>query len=184
MKRAVILHGTDASPDVNWFPWLNNVLKNRGYKVWIPHLPGNHTPNRKVYNDFLLKGGWDFSDNLIIGHSSGAVSVLNLLQDERMTNVDTAILVGAWSGMTDTDLDAEQFSELFPKEGFDFKTIKSKSKNIIFLHGNDDPYCPLNQAKWLAKQLDAPIKVIPKGHHLGVRFKELPELLDVLKECG
>lgn len=94
-KRAVILHGTDASPDANWFPWLKEKLEAEGYEVWVPELPGNHTPNREVYNDFLFGSDWDLTDNIVVGHSSGAVSVLNLLMDERCPKVKLAVVVSA-----------------------------------------------------------------------------------------
>jgi hypothetical protein len=59
MKRAVILHGTDGSPDMNWFPWLKEKLEADGYEVWAPLLPENHTPSKEVYNNFLLGYDWD-----------------------------------------------------------------------------------------------------------------------------
>jgi predicted alpha/beta hydrolase family esterase len=184
MKRAVILHGTDASPESNWFKWLKEELEKAGYLVWLPSLPGNHAPNAKVYNDFLFGSGWDFTDNLIVGHSSGAVSVLNLLSDSRCPKIKAAVMVGAWSTCEGTDLPPEQFTNLFPSEGFDFDHIRSKSSNILFLHGSDDPFCPLQQAKNLAKNLDSEIIVVPGGHHLGQKFKELPILVQSLADKG
>ena len=180
--KAVILHGTDGKPSHNWFPWIKSELESRGFKVWIPELPNNHTPNRHVYNNFLLDSNWDFKNNLVIGHSSGAVSVLNLLEDNRCPSIDTGILVGAWAKMDGTDLDKKQFKNLFPEDGFNFSKIKEKSKKLIFLHGDDDPYCPLAQAKWLAKQTSSEIIIIPGGQHLGSTYKKLPELLDILKK--
>jgi len=182
MKRAVILHGTDGSPSDNWFPWLKSKLKECGYEVWVPAMPNNHTPNRQVYNDFLFSGGWDFTDNLVVGHSSGAVSVLNLLEDSRCPKIKTGILVGAWANMSETDLDQEQFKDLFPAAGFNFETIAGKTGELVYMHGSDDPYCPLDQAQWLAKQTDSQIIVVPNGHHLGSKFTELPELIKVLKD--
>lgn len=180
MKQAVILHGTDGSPDGNWFPWLKRRLQEYGYEVWVPELPGNHTPNRHIYNDFLFGSGWDFTDNLVIGHSSGAVSVLNLLADKRCPHIRMGVLVGAWSHMEETDLDREQFKDLFPPDGFDFATIRSKAPELLFLHGSDDPYCPIEQSRWLADQTDSEIIVIPDGQHLGANYPEFPQLLDAL----
>jgi hypothetical protein len=181
MKRAVILHGTDGKPQDNWFPWLKSQLEAKDFKVWVPNLPNNHTPNRHVYNDFLFSSSWDFKDNLVIGHSSGAVTILNLLADDRCPPVKAGVLVGAWAHMDGTDLDRDQFKDLFPADGFDFSEIKPKAGEFIFLHSDIDPYCPLDQAKWLAKQTDAEIIIIPGGQHLSSGHKQLPELLEALE---
>jgi predicted alpha/beta hydrolase family esterase len=182
VKQALILHGTDATPDQNWFPWLKNQLEAQGYNVWAPLLPENHTPNRKTYGNFLLDGSHDLTDGIIIGHSSGAVEVLNLLMDPRMPHVKLAVMVSAWAGEKPNGYDTnEQFENLFPPEGFDFKAMKQKADAILFMHGADDPYCPVERAQYLAKELDAPITVIPNGHHLGAKFTELPELWQVIE---
>lgn len=185
MKRAVILHGTDASPDMNWFPWMRTQLEAHGYEIWVPQLPESHTPNRQVYNDFLFGQGWDFTDNVVIGHSSGAVSVLNLLQDERCPHIATGVMIGVWAradGLKDgSPQDAEQFKDLFPSEGFDFAKIKANADNFLYLHGSDDPYCPIGQARWISQQMGGDFIEIPNGHHLGARYKELPQLVDALE---
>lgn len=183
MTRAVILHGTDATPNESWRPWMKKKLEVEGYEVWIPALPENHTPNREVYGDFLFGQGWDFTDNLVIGHSSGAVEVLNLLMDERCPKVKMGVMVGAWAGGLPNSYEEgnPQFINLFPKEGFDFERIKSKADKLAFFHGDNDPYCPLEQAQYLAKNLDASLTVIPNGGHLGSALTEFPELWDVIK---
>lgn len=181
MKRAVILHGTDSNPSENWFPWLKQKLEERGYEVWVPKLPGNHTPNREVYNNFLFQSGWDFTNNIVIGHSSGAVSVLNLLQDERCPHVKMGVMVSAWAKGTPAGMNDEQFEKLFSKDGFNFQEIIQKADKLEFIHSQDDPYCPLEQAKWLAGQTSATITTIPNGSHLGSNFKELPQLWQILE---
>jgi predicted alpha/beta hydrolase family esterase len=182
MKRAIILHGTDAGPDWNWFPWLQAKLEAEGYEVWVPLLPENHTPNREVYADFLLGSGFDFADAIVVGHSSGAVEVLNILDDERFPKLKLAALVGAWAGGKPEGFDSnEQFENLFPIGGFKFAGMKQKADNIAFLHGDDDPYCPLEQAQYLAEQLDASITIVPGGKHLGKAYPELPELWEIVE---
>ncbi len=185
MKKAVILHGTDGSPEGNWLPWLKRQLESKGYEVWVPLLPNNHTPNRQVYNDFLFDSGWDFHDNLVIGHSSGAVSVLNLLEDERCPHIKAGVMVGAWHDTKNSPLkDTYRFDNLFPLNGFNFQRIKSQADRLIYIHGDDDNHCPVEQAKWLAKQTDSEIIIIPGGRHLtgSAGFTELPQLTAALQD--
>lgn len=81
MKNALILHGTDNNSQNNWFQWLKGQLQEKGFSVLVPNLPNAHRPNPKIYNRFLLDSGFDFnSESILVGHSSGAVAILSLLQ--------------------------------------------------------------------------------------------------------
>lgn len=183
MKRAVILHCTDGSPKLSWLPWLEDKLQKAGYNVWVPHLPKNHTPNVRVYNDYLFSQDWDFEDNIVVGHSSGAVSVLNLLMEERCPKIKLGVMVGAWAkGQPNGLFLPGQFKNLFPPDGFDFDLIKSKADRLEFLHSDDDPYCPLEQAQYLASELDAPITVLHGAGHIGRGFKEKPEIWEIIEK--
>jgi len=181
-KKAAILHGTDSTPSDNWFPWLKQELEDDRYEVWVPELPGNHIPDKKVYGDFLFGSDWDFANSIVIGHSSGAVEVLNMLMDDRCPNIDTAVIVSGWEHGTPTGMDAYQFENLFPENGFDFEKIKQKVKRIEFIHADDDPYCTMEQAKHMASELDARLTVIEGGGHLGENYIEFPQLLRLTTE--
>ncbi len=186
MKRAVILHGTDGNPGENWFPWLKGKLEAKGYDVWVPQLPECHTPSRETYAKFLLQSDFDFEDAVVIGHSSGAVEVLNILDDERFPKLRVAIAVSAWAEGDPLDggeswLEPGQFDHLFPTEGFHFDRMKSKVNVIKFVHADDDPYCPLAQAQHLAKNLGADLTVVPNGKHLGSNLTEFTQLWDLVQ---
>jgi predicted alpha/beta hydrolase family esterase len=187
MKRAVLLHGTDGNPDYCWFPWLVEQLAGRGIETFVPLLPENHTPNRSVYEEFLKDSGWDFSDNLLVGHSSGATSVLNILQTDWLPKVDTVVLVGTFLNeklLSDVDwYEPGQFDALFP-EKFDIKTIKSKAKYFYFIHSDDDRYCDIEDAKMLCEKLGGKFITVPGGKHLSSNCIELPEILPILKQDG
>ena len=186
-KRAVILHGTDCSPDSNWLPWAKHQLESRGYDVWVPELPGNHTPNRFVYDGFLRESGWDFTDNVLIGHSSGATNILNLLAADWFPTVEKAILVGTF--LNEDKLHANrpdwyedgQFDQLFPVV-FDVDTIKAKAREFIFIHGVDDPYCAYDDTVAFCKAVGGTLKSVVDGRHLSSNRKELPELLPYIED--
>lgn len=185
MKRAVILHGTKANHSSNWFPWLRQELGLLGYEVWVPDLPQADKPSVRRYNEFLLSSGWDFEDNLIIGHSSGSVAILGLLQDfPEGQKIDTAIFVGAFTERLAESPSWEMLRELFDRP-FDFEAIKKKADKFIFMHSEDDPYCPIEQAEYLSEQLGGEFhRFNGMGHfsyELDKRFDKFPELLSVIK---
>ncbi|MCE7898379.1 MAG: hypothetical protein DPW11_04050 [bacterium] len=185
MKNALILHGTDGHSKVNWFDWLRVELEHKGYEVWVPDLPGANKPNIQRYNDFLFANkDWEFTQQtIIIGHSSGAVEILGLLEAlPEGTNVGTCYLVGAFRN----DLKWDALSDLFLKP-FDFEKIKSKAKRFVFIHSDNDPYCPLEHAEYLSKQLDGELIVKHGQKHfsvgtMGDSYREFPDLLELIEQ--
>ena len=184
MKNALILHGTNNNSKGNWIPWLKNKLEDKGFKVWTPNLPKATHPNIKRYNKFLLSKNWDFNqDSIIIGHSSGAVATLGLLQVlPEKTKVNTCILVGTFND----DLGWDVLDGLF-ETPFDWQKIKKKAKKFIFIHSDNDPYCPLEHAQFQAKKLDGELHLLKGQKHfsfntMGEKYKKFPFLLKLLNE--
>lgn len=185
MKNALILHGTGGDHNENWFPWLHKQLEENGYKVWSPDLPEADTPNIQRYNKFLLsENNWTFDqDSILVGHSSGAVAILGLLQAlPEGAKVDTCYLVGAFKN----DLGWDSLSGLF-EEPFDFNDIQSKADKFVFIHSDNDPYCPLDHAEYLAEQLDAELIVKEGQQHFSVStfgeaYTEFPFLLELIEQ--
>ena len=183
MKNAIILHGTDNTPEGNWFRWLESELKKLDYEVWLPQLPDSQLPNAEKYNNLLLNHGFDFNDEtILVGHSSGAVAILNLLQElPEETRVKASFLVGAFKG----PLDKAARSELFPKP-FDFEKIKLHCQKFVFIHSDNDPYCPLSDAKFLSDKLGGKLVVEPgQGHfnlETGPQYKQFSLLLELIEK--
>ena len=158
MTKFLILHGTDGSPESNWFMWLKGVLIGKGHEVWLPQLPHSNTPSTKIYNKFLLSNS-DFifdKDTIIIGHSSGAVEILSLLQHlPPELIVKATVLVSAFKD----DLSWDTLKGLFI-EPLDFDEIKKHCLNFIFIHSDNDPYCPVEHAEYLAEQTEGKLIVL------------------------
>lgn len=187
MKRAVLLHSTDSKPDDYWFPWLKAYLERAGYEVYAPILPNNQIPNRHTYEQFLKASDWDFTDNLLVGHSSGATTVLNLLQSDWFPKVKACVLAGTFLNeklTKDADWVVEgQFNNLF-LDNYERTDILKKCDKFYFVHGSDDPYCDIEDAKELSYKLNGTFITIQNGHHLGKAsgLLELPQLTDVLEQ--
>src|SRR5690606_3814805 len=144
-----------------------------GYAVWAPLLPDNRRPDAQKYWDFLHSQGWDFKDTVLVGHSSGATRVLNLLASEEFPKIKAAVLAGVFLNERLTNKspdfpDKSQFARLFPEDGFDWEEIKQKADKFYFVHGDNDPYCSYEDARKAAKKVQGKLVTVDKGGHLTV----------------
>jgi predicted alpha/beta hydrolase family esterase len=133
-----------------------------------------------VYTKFLLSKKWNYSDNLIVGHSSGSKAILAILQALPTTvNIGTAVLVGTFLG----DLGWDTLHGVNAK--FDYEHIKQKAKHFVVVHGADDPFCPVAGAKEIAALLGAEWHLLPTGQHFSIKldpkYAEFPELLHIME---
>lgn len=181
MKRAVILHAMGQNSKGHWYPWLKAELGRRGYRVWVPNLPTADHPDPTKMTEFLLaRKDWDWEDNLVIGHSSGAVEMLHLLPRLSHT-VRAAVLLGSF----DRVLWQEDHDLLFA-EPLDFTAAKPKAERWLVVHGDNDPWCPVEGAAHIADEVDAEMVIVHGAGHfstsLDPAFIENPQLLTILEE--
>jgi len=181
MKNALILHGTWGSPEENWFRWLEAELVKKGFKVWVPQLPEADEPKIHRYNEFIFDK-WQFnSDSILIGHSSGAVAILGILQEmPEDIVVEKAILV---AGFKD-DLGIDAIKKMFEYQ-FDWDKIKRCAKKFILIHSDNDPHVPLGHGKYLEEKLNGELKILSGQGHFsistaGEKYKQFPELLQYI----
>lgn len=183
MKKALVLHGYRGNPYVNWYPWLGWKLRRAGYKTWVPRLPMALMPNGKTWNQKLLsRSDWDFKDSVIVGHSAGAVEILNLLsilpKDQK---IRTAVLVSAFRPKP-------QWPALkkLIDEPLDFAKIKSNCESFIFVIASDDPLVPVADAEYYCNKVGGQLIVLPAGGHFSIlrnpKFWRFPELFKVLQD--
>ena len=158
------------------------MLIGKGYQVWLPQLPGSDRPNAEKYTDFLLANeNFKFDEEtILIGHSSGAVEILHLLQNlPKGSKVAGAVLVSAFRDNLDWDI----LEGLFTTP-FDFEKIKSHCAKFVFVHSDNDPYCPLAHAEYLSEQTGGDLLVYEGQGHFNTEaspyYKHFPELLEII----
>jgi len=178
MKNALILHGTSAKPVDNWFPWLKEVLEKNNYQpVWVPELPGAESPDMTTYRKFIFESDFEFTpETLMVGHSSGAVTVLSLLEAlEDGQSIDTAVMVGVYR---------PEIKHYSSTEELQVEKIRSKANRFVFLHSDNDPFCPLEHAEFFTRELGGELVMSPGQDHFSNRVKpghdRLPEILEIL----
>jgi len=183
MKTAIILHGTLGSPDGNWLQWLKKALEKRGLKVWLPQLPQPEQPSLRKWQQFI-KEHCPFpinTETLIVGHSSGAILAL-VIAENNMEKIGAIVDVSVFH---DNSLQWQPNDQLFDVQ-FDWTAIREGVNDLLFIHSDNDPYVPLNQAQLVATNTRAQMIVIPGEGHFNLErsdaYKQFPKLLKILEE--
>jgi predicted alpha/beta hydrolase family esterase len=184
MNKLVILHGTMGSPEGNWFRWLEAKLKKKSLETWVPWLPHAEQPSLSEWLDFV-KEECPFEideDTIVVGHSSGAILAL-LLAQENGHKVGKVICVSVFH---DNSLEWDANARLFDVT-FDWMKIQANvSERILCIHSDDDPYVPLDQAKYVADSVGAEMIVVQNQGHFNLEkspeYSKFPLLLELLEQ--
>lgn len=186
MKTAIILHGTQSSSSGGWLQWLKAQLEQREFVVWVPDLPNADYPSLVEWTDYILDNcPFEINQNTtLIGHSSGAVAVLVLAQDFTH-KINQIISVGVYKDLEYLhDVVNFHANDRIFDIPFNFDKIKQNCNNIVFIHSDDDPYCPLSHAEFLSKKTLGKLVVMPGQGHFNLdkspEYNKFPALLDQL----
>lgn len=191
MRRAIILHGTAGSPNSNWFRWLESELNRFRVDTWVPELPNADQPSLQEWLDFVHKECPFEIDaqTLIVGHSSGAILALMLAQ-ENSKPIGAVACVSVFSNETGrsnaTSFEANR--RLFDVS-FDWSKFPAcVSERIICIHSDNDPYIPVQQARYVASRINAGFLLWRGQGHFNLeysdKYKEFPQLLEELRDKG
>lgn len=174
-RNAIIFHGTGATPEVVWLPWLRGRLIERGYDVKAPHYPGlNLEPVTTTVAKVLADHTFDH-DTVLIGHSGGAALLLALLERVDVTVAQALLVAGYCTPPGSSD-------EPVLQSDYRWAAIKSHVRDLYFINSPNDPYgCDDRQGRAMFDQLGG-TQVIRHGGHFGDHDQPYPtfELLDKL----
>jgi len=180
MKNAVIIHGTDSSPEIFWFPYVAKGLEAKGYKVWAPQMPSKDKPNQKDWIPFILEN-WEInSETVLIGHSAGAQIILSILEKVNV-EIKQAIMVSGYAKALREDRDSEN-----NVDEFNWGAIKGKAREFVFINSDNDPWaCDDKQGKIMADRLGGKLVVMKGEGHMGSEtfnqpYKEFPLILELV----
>lgn len=174
MSRFIYLHGNGT---INWAgafaPWLKTSLEKAGYETVFETMPDSIIARKKYWLSFL----YDFvkvrPDDSLIGWSSGAVCSLRYAEKNK---IDNLVLIGCH--YTDLDDEMEKQAGWF-EEDWDWDSIKANINNAFVFYGDDDPYIPQDQFKFIAEKIGAKKFEIKDAGHFE-KSTSIPGLLEAL----
>ena len=81
--RVTLIHGFNATPEMNFHPWLASTLRAKGYDVRVPELPlkaGETLEAEELMAIMDEKIGMLTNEDIVLGHSLGGVLALRYLE--------------------------------------------------------------------------------------------------------
>jgi uncharacterized protein len=157
-RKAIIFHGTGASPDVAWLPWLRERLMERGYAVDVPHYPGLNLEPITTFLPRVLANHTFDANTVLVGHSGGAALLLAILENID-TSVDQAILVAGYCTQPNSE------DEPVLQDAYDWAAIRANVRDLYFINSREDPYgCDDKQGRAMFERLGGTQIIRDDGH--------------------
>lgn len=167
--RIFIFHGTLATSQSHWVPWMKEKLEQQGLEVVTPDFPspeGQTLSNwLNVMQEYLPLQETD----ILIGNSMGSGFGLQLLLDRIAKNnekVDALFLCSSFAKRIGLLKEIDDLNSTFVDEPIDVTKALGSFNYAHCYHGSDDPYVPLEMALDVADGLQCDLTVIYKGGHL------------------
>lgn len=189
MKKVIIVHGWDGTPDEGWFPWLKKELESKGFEVLVPQLPDAENPRINTWVPELAKVAGEVNkDTYFVGHSMGCQTIARYLETlPNNTKVGGAVFVaGFFKHLTglENDPSVREIEKHWLETPIDLEKVRSHLLRSIAIFSDNDPWVPLDNQEDFRNILDSEIIIEHnKGHFSGDNnIRELPIVLDFFKE--
>lgn len=156
----------------NWFPSLKKDLEKEGIEVVAEEFPDNILARASIWLPFLKNDLNVDDETILVGHSSGAIAALKLAET---TPILGSVLVGAYH--THLKMKEEILSEYFDTPWL-WDKIRSNQKWTAIFASQDDPWIPIEEARYLHRQLNCEYHEYKDEGHFGGDYHkpEFPEL--------
>jgi uncharacterized protein len=175
--KVIFIHGNgNSTPNDNWFPYVKNKLEKLNVKVIAQQFPDIPLAREKYWLPFLKELGAD-QHTILIGHSSGALAAMRFAENNILLG---SVLVSAMH--TDLGIESEKLSGYYNRP-FNWQAIRDNQKWIVQFASTDDPWIPIEEPRFINKQLKTKYYEFNNQGHFGGDYHkaEFPELVEAIK---
>ena len=164
--------------NTNWYGWLHKELLKRGHESICRNWPDPYICHQSKWIPYVRDELKADKNTVVIGHSTGALLAMRLLEQIPLGGV---ILVSA--AHTDLGDEGERASGYFDDE-WDWEKMKSNGAWVHQFHSADDYLIPVDEARFVAKQLEAENFCYEELNGFSHFFKPFKAILDCVdKHC-
>jgi len=169
--------GGDINAPDGWFPYLKREFEKIGVKVVSQNFPDPILARKKYWLPFLEKLGAD-ENTILIGHSSGAVAAMRYAENHPI--LGSVLVSGEY---TDLGMESEKVSGYYDQP-WNWEAIKKNQKWIIQFHSTDDPFIPIEEARFIHQKLNSEYFEYTDQEHFGYPTPKLefPEIIEKVRE--
>jgi predicted alpha/beta hydrolase family esterase len=180
MKKVIIIHGFNATPNGGWRAWLMGELAALDVYACALPMPSPEAPSPDAWVEEIRRVVEREApgDVCLVGHSLGVPAILRYLERGAEAVAGAVLVSGPIEPIAVNHVIAP-----FLAEPFDFPKIRSRIGRVAVIHAHDDDRVPFSQGERLARELGAELIAIPNGGHLNGKsgWTELPQALEALK---
>jgi len=149
--RIVLIPGMGCTSQSNWYPWFQaEMAKRPSVQCILRDFPDRNKCRESIWIPFITKEIGVDENTIVVGHSSGAACAMRLLESSDVPKLRGVVLVAA--AHTDLGDESERRSEYFNRP-WNWEGMKMGATKIACFHGDDDHLIPVDEARFIAKQL-------------------------------
>ncbi len=174
--RVIFLPGNGGGDtNQNFFPYLKTELEKLGIKVISPGIfPDSEIGRESIWMPYIESLNPD-ENTILIGHSTGAIAAMRYAQNHKILG---SVLIGTYHTHMgiQSEIDAEYFDS-----PWDWEAIKNNQQWVVEFNAIDDQFIPIEEARHVAKMLDADYYELENGGHFYPQ-DTFPEVIEAIKK--
>lgn len=176
MKPLVIIcHAYKTLPTENWYEWLAEILRGRGYEARVLTMPNPHAPTEAEWVS-CIKEAHTRSPVIFVGHSLGCRAILAYI-NQYSAGAERVVLVACpvfWEGVIETRPPLRTYVE--GMRALDLPKIKNLVGRFDLFHDTTDHLLPMKNVEYLKEIFGerATVYILSNYGHFDV--PEVPEI--------
>jgi len=178
--RVILIHGFNASPEMNFHPWLAAALRDRGFDVLTPTLnlkTGEELKLPELLENMRKHIGRLDGNDILLGHSLGGLLMLQYLEAAEMDGPPRAAVLVASPWVVGN----QTLRQLFIVD-FDADVLMWKAREFVVIHSKDDTLVSVDHGrKWAAILRGRFIETNGDGHYMDAHY---PILLKTIEDIA
>lgn len=187
-KKVYMVHGWGGNPNKNFFLWLRQELKKKGFEVEAFSMPNTEEPKMVEWIGFLKENVDERTlgeESYFIGHSVGCQAILRYLENlDSGIKIGGCIFIAGWFHLQNLESEEEEkIAKPWLETEIDFDKVKNHCTNFLAVFSNNDPHVPLTDRDIFRELLGAETVVkLERGHFDSPEdIKDISEIFNFLE---